>query len=655
MLPELLRAVTKAVENIVEEREADTLTWFRQRPRHIQKAYESKQGEPSVKVPVIRELAMRLGWKDEAIFEEMANGFNLLGPIRPGLGWRLRCDGRYDSPVTIQDFLKENLNFVKAKLRRARVDKDWEVMADEIAADVKRGRMEGPFSMPVCWGATAVPLPKYKHKAQLLPGPVDHVPGCFAFAVHQIGADGQPKVCRAEDWRSSGANSTVGVPDSPTYHDITAFVKLAKALNQETSAKEVLQLWGLDHESAYRQFPVAEPNVTWVILHTPSGPTLWKRNVLMFGSTASVWSYCRVADLMAWLSRALLLVPLLHFVDDFGSNEPEDTVASAFEETQAMGRALGVKFKVSKAQPPARQRKLLGVSLCLEHDRAVVECTEERRQRLDSMLLQVLLDDQLKPREASAIAGKLQFIAQSMFGKASVAAIRPFHQRAQPSSFSSRQTGWQLSVALKAAIAYLRHRLACAKPRVLQFHVAARTVIYADAFFRLAGRSYRLSEADSAPDWGRESPASFVNGVGFVVCLNDLTFYAHGMIPYWFVRHFTSRRSFIYMLEILAQILPIVALEPQLHRRCLMFVDNEPAKHALMKGYGKDDGINRLLQAAWVVLEKACIEPEWQRVSSAANVSDGVSRGDLSWRPAWGGSTSTLIGRPRCECCWTRA
>ena len=56
-----------------------------------------------------------------------------------------------------------------------------------------------------------------------------------------------------------------------------------------------------------------------------------------------------------------LLVPLFHFVDDFGSDEPADTAVSAFEETQATCRALGVKFKEAKAQP-ASQHQLLGVS-----------------------------------------------------------------------------------------------------------------------------------------------------------------------------------------------------------------------------------------------------------------------------------------------------
>ena len=97
---------------------------------------------------------------------------------------------------------------------------------------------------------------------------------------------------------------------------------LAKALRAEDEFAQLL-LWGVDHEAAFRQLP-ADPNHTFVILQTPSGPTLWRHNVLMFGSTASVWSYCRVADFMAWLMRCLLLVPMLHFVDDFGAAETAD-------------------------------------------------------------------------------------------------------------------------------------------------------------------------------------------------------------------------------------------------------------------------------------------------------------------------------------------
>ena len=100
-----------------------------------------------------------------------------------------------------------------------------------------------------------------------------------------------------------------------------------------------------------------------------------------------------------------------------------------------------------------------------------------------------------------------------------------------------------------------------------------------------------------------------MNGLGFVVSVGEITYFAHGWVPYWFVRHFSGWRSFIYMLEILAQVVPLMALEQRLHRHCLLFVDNEPANHALVKGYGKDESINKLLQAAWVFIEKANVQP----------------------------------------------
>ena len=78
----------------------------------------------------------------------------------------------------------------------------------------------------------------------------------------------------------------------------------------------------------------------------------------MFGGRGSVWSCCRVADLMAWLDRCMLLVPALHFVDDFGSCEPVDR---AFKESQKLCRALGLKLKETKAQPPNIEHVMQGV------------------------------------------------------------------------------------------------------------------------------------------------------------------------------------------------------------------------------------------------------------------------------------------------------
>ena len=160
--------------------------------------------------------------------------------------------------------------------------------------------------------------------------------------------------------------------------------------------------------------------------------------------------------------------------------------------------------------------------------------------------------------------------------------------------------------------------------------MASRSIIYADAFFELGGYRYKVSEPESAPSSGTQHPAAFANGWGFVVRVSSCVFYAAGSVPAWFARHFCSRRAYTHMVEVLAQILPLLAAREHLDRHCLLFVDNEPARHALMKGFGRDEQLNRLLQMAWLFIEEASLKPEWQRVCSSVNVADAVSRFDFS-------------------------
>ena len=138
-----------------------------------------------------------------------------------------------------------------------------------------------------------------------------------------------------------------------------------------------LQTWGLDHEAAYLQLPAKEPGHTFVILETPAGPTLWKHNVLLFGSAASVWSYCRVAEFMTWLTRCLLLSPSLHFVDDFGASETSDLALSGFDSMKITCGCVDLRFKESKEQPPARDQVIQGVLLSLQEKQAEVRPTPD--------------------------------------------------------------------------------------------------------------------------------------------------------------------------------------------------------------------------------------------------------------------------------------
>ena len=627
-LAEIRKGVAADVRTLVEEMQPEVDAWFQNLEPHVKLAYGSKTGTCTVKVPVIAKIAKMFGWQDDSLFQEMSSGFPLLGHINPGLGWRLRHDERYSDPVDLETFQADNFQYVQKKLKQARVDPFWQTMAEEIAADVKAGRMEGPFAAPSSWSKETVALPDYTHTAELLPAPSCHEHTCFAFSVQQVGSDGRRKVRRAEDWRRSGSNKTVNVPDTPAYHSIEAFIAVIRAL-RHLGEEGAIATWGLDHESAYRQLPVLRPADTYVVLQTPRGPTLWRHRVLMFGSVARVWGYCRVADWMAWASRCLLLTPALHFVDDFGAPETCPEADTSFQYVQTVCSDFGFRFKQSKAQPPAQRQQLQGVSLTVHKDHVVVEATRDRVARLDNQILEALMEDRLTPTQAATLAGKLQFVAQSLFGQSSKASLRPLHQRAAAAYYRSSQTGWRLSPGLRSALEFLRFALAVQKPRKVLFKSEDRAIIYADAFFQLDGKVVKIGDAEDV-HWGQTNPAAFCNGFGFVVKTGERVWYAAGSVPYWFLRHFCSRRAYIFVLEAIAQILPVLALQQWLPKQLLLFMDNEPSRRALVRGYGRDDSVNKLMQVAWRFFEEEEFRPEWQRVTSSANISDKVSRFDFA-------------------------
>ena len=91
---------------------------------------------------------------------------------------------------------------------------------------------------------------------------------------------------------------------------------------------------------------------------------------------------------------------------------------------------------------------------------------------------------------------------------------------------------------------------------------------------------------------------------------------------------FCKRRAFIYFLEAFAQIVTGILFEDLLGQYHTTFCDNEAAKHAIIKGYGSDTAVNNLIGTYWTNAANSCLCPWVERVSSKANLSDGVSRDD---------------------------
>ncbi|CAE7476952.1 unnamed protein product [Symbiodinium pilosum] len=94
------------------------------------------------------------------------------------------------------------------------------------------------------------------------------------------------------------------------------------------------------------------------------------------------------------------------------------------------------------------------------------------------------------------------------------------------------------------------------------------------------------------------------NGWGYVVTIGGETFYDFGEAPPWFLDVFAERKAFIYALEILAQVLAI--------------------------GYGNNGAVNGMVATIWGLAATHGWAPHFERVPSADNISDALSRGDES-------------------------
>ena len=459
---------------------------------------------------------------------------------------------------------------------------------------------------------------------ELVEPPPGQVFVAASFPIVQFDEHGDPKIRRGEDWRRSGHNSTVKADDVPTHHFVGDFVDMARRF----VAMDVVPLvLGHDLLSAYRQWAVKVPAHCGTFLPTRHGVTLWFHLAMCFGAAASVWNFNRAGDALQVLLRQFLLIVGGHYVDDFNAVDFPETAQSAFDAFADLFALLGLRTKPSKAQEPGTAHVVQGVTFQVRRDGVELRPTESRVAKLLAAIESALVSNRLAPAAAQRLAGKLTFLTQATFGAVGKAALKPVYARASDTSATSDD---ELSVGLRSALRALAALLRRVQPRFFPFAPDSEpfAVLYADAFFQ---EGDLVHKAGFVPTSARASPRDrWNNGWGFVLRVGARVLYSRGRVPSWFLKHFAARKAFIYVLEILAQVFALVAFGRRLPRFWLAYIDNVAGQFALLKGYGRDASVNGVLAAFWASAARFAWFPQFRRVPSKANVSDAVSRDDLS-------------------------
>ena len=202
----------------------------------------------------------------------------------------------------------------------------------------------------------------------------------MAFGIEQVDLAGAIiKVRRWEDWRRSHRNRATIVRDRPRHDTVDAFVQGARFLTNRCAAACPVHIWGHDHEGAYRQLSAAEPGLSYMLLITDEGVSVWQHVVLVFCATSSIWGYSRFGDALVGIGRLTLATLCFHYVDDYGGVGDARTAMSAFVGFNDLNAKLGAAMEPSKAQPPSTEHIIQGVPVKIEADRAIGCPTSDRK------------------------------------------------------------------------------------------------------------------------------------------------------------------------------------------------------------------------------------------------------------------------------------
>ena len=574
---------------------------------------------------IIHTLLDAINYPDAAdLAADLANGFPVLGYIKGAPGWKPRPTHPY---ISREQLVTKNKTYVQG-LHQRRPDELGDTLLKEILEEVALGRMEGPFQLPEGYGP---PLRQHPRCSPMMPCPTHEPVIALAFPIIQSNPDGSTKIRRGEDWRRSHHNEACTMDTAPHHHGVDAYVDLIKlraTTGNTGSAQNRLDrqaVWGHDHDGAYRQLRIANPNDAFCWL-PGDPPTLWRHNRLLFGSAASVWAYNRVGDAIVTISRVYLLDPTLHYVDDFGGADEPGPAMSAFESFRELNQNLGFKMKKSKEQPPDFSQSLLGTRFTVHEDKVEIGVCPAKRDSVCTSIDRAIERGRLTTAETAKLAGRVNFLASCVFGKVGRTALRLLYvwQHGTGKHGQRNRLDHKTLLALQAIKFFLHNT----PPRTVPIgsSQAETTVLYADAYINTPNGKVPAHMINEHHHHYLQD-----NGWGGLLVYGTDGERVFGRVPTELLARGCPTGAYIYFLETWAQLATLICFQRKVSQFVVMFCDNEAAKTALLKGRGNNDYVDAMVAWFWSVAAKMGLSVWLERVPSKANLADPVSRGkDLS-------------------------
>ena len=552
-------------------------------------------GDSGAHPAFFQQMLMESGYNQVGVVRDLLEGFPLIGQI-PVESSARRVDVAV-ATISVQELQSMAPNLTAKAIARQRAQasdpSNFEVQEEilrQTVEEIKLGRISEwePVS-------TSPPAPPTRR-----------------FGVKQASSSGRVKTRCIDDLKESRINALCGIRGKIRMGRIADMVEVARQL-QEAYPEERLVIFKADFKSAYRCVPIRPehyPFAKILITDTTDGSLKQAQQYAMpFGSIAAVYGWDRLAHALTFLVSQILLLPVCRYVDDlFGvcfAHEVHFLRNSLIE----LIDMLGFKLASEKTPVPASIQVVLGIKL-------EIKCTVRRgrttiniyasiepakAEHWSNIMEGILEVGYISARDAERLAGRLNFAAGAVAGRAGAARIRYVYCLA--AKCGGRLVA-QAREELQWWIQYLRvgqrHRFPL---RNISLPV---TVMYTDA----EGRG----------------------GIGGCLCIESggrkqrLFFADH--LDQRFTTLLENRITQIIPLEAMAVAVGFEVFKMHLSgSKCIFLVDNQSVLGSLRKGRSKAADIHQIVCGIVDRIVRFSVMPFFLWVPSRYNLADKPSRG----------------------------
>ena len=567
------------------------------------------------RILLLKEMMVDVGFPSAAaLAHHLATGFPLAGeyPVT-----EVFPESRRDALFAVQDLWRDRKSIRQEVLAACRPsgDDDLDAMLYEATvAEVERGWLEGPLeAADVDQLGLWVPSRRFGIMQTGKLRAIDD------FTVSRVNSalSSREKIDPA-DIDHIAANARIHcdalVASAECRHTSSPFIDL-----QRHSDYQGAMLMGrlYDIKSAYKQIAVhpSQKELSVIACWCPSSqsPRLFRLVSQPFGASAAVLSFNWLAAAICRIFVVAFRLGVTNFYDDFTIFEVDRLVESAEQTFTSVMALLGWPLKETKGfdVKPEPLGAVIDLSMAAE---GVIKVGNRAERAAEVMrgINDFVDKGRVDQHELQKLRGRILFARSLCYGRFAACALRALNRWCTSAAASSlRRAAQPIENDLKEALMRLGHAIVGSPARLLKVTYLSPAVAFTDAAFE-PGEQLCIS----------------LGGLLFDPVSHRCFYFAVEMFGAIAEQLATLTANPIAVLELLAVCVGLAIWGPLLaDLASIVFVDNEAAKHALVKGSSSEKLMASVTEAACDLEIAARTTGYYERVPSSSNPADNPSRG----------------------------